>query len=235
MRPVPGVADSRQGGGADDGTLATSTAAPIACFIATEDALDTSSDDSRGPRFNPTCSYRKRSRESTWHSARSQSPSPAPTRDSIASLSSSTLGSDSDSEAPHDHSPFITPEVPTGLSRPLSTISMSTSSPQHRGRSTAPSSNGRSRREAAPQLIMPSLAVPQRRPFSDAGKSVGKLRIMVAGQSGKVMPVAGGSPTQEIVVLIDRLRDWKDISNPSHCPFLRTYCSHGSRSFNVPR
>lgn len=36
-----------------------------------------------------------------------------------------------------------------------------------------------------PQFIMPSLTVPRRRPFSEVGKSLGKLKIMVAGQSGK--------------------------------------------------
>jgi hypothetical protein len=38
---------------------------------------------------------------------------------------------------------------------------------------------------AIPQLIMPSLTVPRRRPFSEVGKSLGKLKIMVAGQTGK--------------------------------------------------
>jgi hypothetical protein len=33
---------------------------------------------------------------------------------------------------------------------------------------------------------MPSLAVPQRRPFSLSGKSVGKLKILVAGGPGKI-------------------------------------------------
>ncbi|KAM0260213.1 hypothetical protein ACHAPA_010396 [Fusarium lateritium] len=37
---------------------------------------------------------------------------------------------------------------------------------------------------AVPQLIMPSLTVPRRRPFSEVGKCLGKLKIMVAGQSG---------------------------------------------------
>lgn len=39
-------------------------------------------------------------------------------------------------------------------------------------------------RSTVPQLIMPSLAVPRRRPFSEVGKCLGKLKIMVAGQSG---------------------------------------------------
>lgn len=35
-----------------------------------------------------------------------------------------------------------------------------------------------------PQFIMPSLRVPRRRPFSDAGKSIGKLRLLVVGSDG---------------------------------------------------
>lgn len=39
-----------------------------------------------------------------------------------------------------------------------------------------------------PQLIMPSLTVPSRRPFSEVGKSLGKLKIMVAGRTGMTTP-----------------------------------------------
>jgi hypothetical protein len=38
---------------------------------------------------------------------------------------------------------------------------------------------------SVPQLIMPSLTVPRRRPFSHVGKSLGKLKIMVAGRPGE--------------------------------------------------
>ncbi|KAM4055387.1 septin domain-containing protein [Hirsutella rhossiliensis] len=35
-----------------------------------------------------------------------------------------------------------------------------------------------------PQLVMPSLTVPGRRSFSDVGKSMGRLRLLVAGRAG---------------------------------------------------
>ncbi|GAB0136326.1 hypothetical protein EsDP_00004630 [Epichloe bromicola] len=35
-----------------------------------------------------------------------------------------------------------------------------------------------------PQLVMPGLTVPQRRPFSETGRSLGKLKILVTGQAG---------------------------------------------------
>lgn len=36
----------------------------------------------------------------------------------------------------------------------------------------------------APQLIMPSLKLPSRRPFTDEGKSMGRLKVLIAGDSG---------------------------------------------------
>lgn len=36
----------------------------------------------------------------------------------------------------------------------------------------------------APQLVMPSIKMPTRRPFTDRGKRIGKLKILVAGASG---------------------------------------------------
>ena len=40
--------------------------------------------------------------------------------------------------------------------------------------------------DSAPQLIMPSIKMPSRRPFTTRGKSVGRLKIMLAGDSGSV-------------------------------------------------
>ncbi|KID69777.1 Cell division/GTP binding protein, partial [Metarhizium hybridum] len=39
-------------------------------------------------------------------------------------------------------------------------------------------------RGLTPQLVMPSLTVPQRRPFSEIGKSLGKLKVLVTGRRG---------------------------------------------------
>lgn len=38
--------------------------------------------------------------------------------------------------------------------------------------------------ESAPQLIMPSIKIPSRRPFTDRGKQIGRLKILTAGDSG---------------------------------------------------
>jgi hypothetical protein len=38
--------------------------------------------------------------------------------------------------------------------------------------------------ESAPQLIMPSIKMPSRRPFTEKGKNMGRLKILIAGRSG---------------------------------------------------
>ncbi|KAK5652509.1 hypothetical protein OQA88_10414 [Cercophora sp. LCS_1] len=37
---------------------------------------------------------------------------------------------------------------------------------------------------SAPQLVMPSIKMPSRRPFTDEGKSMGRLKVLIAGDSG---------------------------------------------------
>lgn len=37
---------------------------------------------------------------------------------------------------------------------------------------------------SAPQLIMPSIKMPSRRPFTERGKSLGRLKVLIAGDSG---------------------------------------------------
>lgn len=39
--------------------------------------------------------------------------------------------------------------------------------------------------DSAPQLIMPSIKMPSRRPFTDRGKDIGRLKVLIAGDSGK--------------------------------------------------
>lgn len=39
---------------------------------------------------------------------------------------------------------------------------------------------------SAPQLVMPSIRIPSRRPFTERGKGIGKLKIMVAGAKGTI-------------------------------------------------
>lgn len=43
--------------------------------------------------------------------------------------------------------------------------------------------------DSAPQLIMPSIKMPSRRPFTQRGKDIGRLKVLIAGDSGKPFSV----------------------------------------------
>jgi hypothetical protein len=40
--------------------------------------------------------------------------------------------------------------------------------------------------DSAPQLIMPSIKMPSRRPFTQRGKNMGRFKVLIAGDSGKM-------------------------------------------------
>lgn len=47
--------------------------------------------------------------------------------------------------------------------------------------------------ESAPQLVMPSIKMPSRRPFTEKGRNMGRLKVMVAGDSGEdLIPLYDG-------------------------------------------
>ncbi|KAF8545179.1 Septin-domain-containing protein [Trichophaea hybrida] len=59
----------------------------------------------------------------------------------------------------------------------------------------------------APQLIMPQIIMPSRRPFTDKGKRIGKLKILIAGDSGigKTSLIKSIVQTCEDIVHVDPL------------------------------
>ena len=68
----------------------------------------------------------------------------------------------------------------------------------------------------APQLIMPSIQMPSRRPFTERGRNLGGLKILLAGDSGKLPPKLG-----HIRSLIIASRAWEDLPNQVHRSNLR--------------
>lgn len=197
MRPVPGTINLARGGvGAEGDDLTTPTPAPMACYITTEAALDAASDSPLRLPLLPSSLRRKRSGGNVSgrppaSRSRSRAPSPAFTNVSLASLSSSALDLDLEPGTPQYHSPSLRP-TRNGLSsvslissassrRNSIAVSSQSESEQFSGRSTG----GLSQHDDS-QLIMPSLQVPQRRPFSISGKSVGKLKILIAGSPGEL-------------------------------------------------
>ncbi|KAG6277534.1 hypothetical protein E4U47_007050 [Claviceps purpurea] len=173
-----------------DTTSQAAPVAPLACFITTESALY-HGHDSGGEKDGSNVPSQSRKQhayasalESKCSSEQSElghlppisqsnqgGPSPLSTPVKPAAFRPDSIGSDPSS--PGDTSSFTMSEDPRSLSPSFSELSRR-SSP---GLSHAAS-------VLAPQLVMPSLTVPRRRSFSETGKSLGKLKILVTGQAG---------------------------------------------------
>lgn len=199
MRPVPASGSASAHRGRLDSLTPNATAPAMTYFVGTEDSISDLSDMSfQTQRFPYKSEY-----ESNPRAGKSSHRSTMSASTSI-SWPSPSLSSQPGGETPHDLSRPMTP-VMLGNSGPESVFS-STSSPM----SSPVASMSASRISSSlsligphqggiglyqhaadgiagshtPQLIMPSLMVPRRRPFSDTGKSLGKLKVLVTGPDG---------------------------------------------------
>lgn len=68
-----------------------------------------------------------------------------------------------------------------------------------------------SMQDSAPQLIMPSIKMPSRRPFTERGKNLGRLKVLIAGDSGIRTRNSEGSPDYIMLILSYRCR--QDVSH----------------------
>lgn len=64
--------------------------------------------------------------------------------------------------------------------------------------------------DSQPELIMPSIKMPSRRPFTDRGKQLGRFKILVAGHKGNVSL----SPAYS---LLTDCRIWQDVVDQIYC------------------
>ncbi|KAG6117313.1 hypothetical protein E4U14_007914 [Claviceps sp. LM454 group G7] len=164
--------------------------APLACFITTESAYH-GHDSSEKDGSNVVSQSRKQhayasAQESECSSEQSELGHP-PSISQICQRASSPLSTPvkpaasrpdsigSDPSSPGDASSFTMSEVPRSLSPSFSELPR---------RSSPGLSQAASGLAEAPQLVMPSLTVPRRRAFTETGKSLGKLKILVTGQAG---------------------------------------------------
>lgn len=90
---------------------------------------------------------------------------------------------------------FGSPAPPSIMSSPFSRRNSDAGSLMEDIASQAIISSGEEDREmgsqlmdsgSAPQLVMPSIKMPSRRPFTDRGKNMGRLKVLIAGDSGKL-------------------------------------------------
>ncbi|KAF3046261.1 hypothetical protein E8E11_008970 [Didymella keratinophila] len=67
-----------------------------------------------------------------------------------------------------------------------------------------------------PQLVMPSIQMPTRRPFTDKGKNMGKLKVLVAGQAGigKTSLIRSIVQSCDDIVHVDSLSPSQSLSQP---------------------
>ena len=71
--------------------------------------------------------------------------------------------------------------------------------------------------ESAPQLIMPSIKMPSRRPFTERGKRIGNFKILIAGSKG-LLPLLTDS-----LSVADDYRGWQNFTHQVNCSNMRRH------------
>ncbi|KAI5795695.1 Septin-domain-containing protein [Geopyxis carbonaria] len=120
-------------------------------------------------------------------------------RQSVTSLQSSMANHDFLSST-SNHSPMpVLSEPMTPIREPTPSILGTQKSMQHSG--------GDQMLGLAPQLIMPELSMPSRRPFTEKGKRIPRLKVLIAGDSGigKTSLIKSIVQTCEDIVHVDPL------------------------------
>ena len=119
-------------------------------------------------------------------STANSSPRKLPRRSSPPSTSHSLASLSQASQDPCSSSPSSPKSTSNGSFRPSDEESMdeggsqALASSEDEAEAEAPPEVGNS----APQLIMPSIKMPSRRPFTDRGKAIGRFKILIAGNTG---------------------------------------------------
>ena len=80
--------------------------------------------------------------------------------------------------------------------------------------------------DSSPQLIMPSIKMPSRRPFTERGKSLGRLKVLIAGDTSMRIRIPKTCPDFIMLIVIGRC--WQDVSHQVNCTNLRRHCARRS-------
>ncbi|KAJ4357289.1 uncharacterized protein N0V89_001864 [Didymosphaeria variabile] len=188
---------------------------------------DSRGDNIRAHRAQSKQNVRRASRESSRPARRDpesckSSPPRANRRDmSTHSLSNPMSPLDTDSRSPVP--PSAMPSSPTSAS--LHSFKLSDEEIGSDGvASQAVASGGEEEEDTTvnesgsfPQLVMPSIQMPSRRPFTTKGKAMGKLKVLVAGQAGigKTSLIRSIVRLCEDIVHVDPLSPSNSLSQPS--------------------
>ncbi|KAK2612959.1 hypothetical protein QQS21_001070 [Conoideocrella luteorostrata] len=181
--------------------------APLECFVTAESNLECSHDQIEQPnsimRFHPhkqnvystvsATNVRTRSRQSQPTTPSSQSVEQDLSRPSTPVFSRSCCPGSINSipSSPGDMSSITLSEDPQSLSASFSELPPS--------QSPAFTNSPDPAKGLIPQLVMPTLIVPQRRPFSETGLSLGKLKVLVTGQTGQLQSHIFELPERQLI------------------------------------
>ncbi|ODA80482.1 hypothetical protein RJ55_03440 [Drechmeria coniospora] len=193
MRPVrnPVAGEASRGSPPDAGLGRThlTPLPPVSCFVTTEASLDSATDpDEPGESVKSYANKRSRSSgllrpDRTGRRQRRATPSLPSDVDHGASKRTTTdftAVSGPGSTVSFPSSPELSSTCPSDDPN-SNTPSFAELSPT---RSPCPEAAGSVAGDAVLQFVMPSLTVPPRRPFTEIGKALGKLKILVAGPAG---------------------------------------------------
>ena len=154
-------------------------------------------DDKENRQSAELPSTRSKSFVSTSQPLNTLNPSPSHAQNESPSVSQPRRMSRSAASQPL--TPLFLPSPVPGSSAPESPKSFSTRSLRHSDSESAIDETGSqalvsggedddeaqsSPENSAPQLIMPSIKMPSRRPFTEKGKNMGRLKVLIAGRSG---------------------------------------------------
>jgi hypothetical protein len=143
-----------------------------------------------------------------------EGPSPPSMSHSLASLSL-------DSQAPLSSLPSSPKSTSNRSLRPSDEESMDDGGSQAIASSEDDDAEPQSEiQDSAPQLIMPSIKMPSRRPFTERGKSMGRLKVLIAGDSGMYVDPAYGLHLAKY-----SYRCRQDLSHQVNSTDMRRHCS----------
>ncbi|KAL6876024.1 hypothetical protein HDV57DRAFT_502726 [Trichoderma longibrachiatum] len=222
MRPVPNGGGASAHHGRPDSLTPNATMPAMTYFVGTEESISDLGDLNMS--FQTQRFPYKNEHESSLRGGRTSHRSTMSSATSI-SWPSPSLSSQPGGETPHDLSRPMTP-VNLGTSGPESVISSTDSAmsspvasmsasrissslsligPHQGGIGLFQNSPDAAAESHTPQLIMPSLTVPRRRPFSETGKSLGKLKVLVTGAEGigKSTLITAIAQSSEHIVHVD--------------------------------
>ncbi|KAI1384703.1 Septin-domain-containing protein [Hypoxylon trugodes] len=258
MRPFPGndawIGRQRSADHDPPPLMASSTSSQMSFFLADESSIDSYLDhptphsrflDIRKAGTSAGASHSRRddkdrdgemSKQNTMQQERDYAPAYSITsRDSVFTHSPASMRSQLHSSPSRPMTPMMLGTSCTGsaMSSPSSRRNSFTGSLSEHAVSSdeEPLEQGPSRMMdsgSAPQLVMPSIKMPSRRPFTETGKSLGRLKVLFAGDSG----VGKTSMVKAVVQICEHIVHVDPIPSQADSPVQKKQVASSRRASN---